>query len=773
MINLDKDIIKNLISDLKVVDKNHFKPLLFDLNNDSDLKEFESLINSKKKQLKIANTLENQLIELHLTQNPSRQISKSERAEWLDGWKKNNDIYRYGTWVYYPWSDVLSHILPKEEFIELRTSRNKYKIGEEEQARLAQKTVGVIGLSVGQSVALTMAIERVFGSLRIADFDHLDLSNLNRIRSGLSNISIPKTVLVAREIAEIDPYLKVELFNSGINKDNIKEFIGEGEAKLDLLIEECDSLDIKILARAEARKQKVPVLMDTSDRGMLDIERFDLEPTRPIMHGMVSDDAAANIDDWSPRERLAMVMDMVGVEKISSRLKASLLEVEQSLKTWPQLASSVALGGAITTIAARRILLDEPIASGRHYIDIDAVLDGDNDTISNASAKQKPGPLSFDECEKIIEDFKMSKSQDALILDKETIEDIVDQACWAPSGGNVQPWKWIYKKGVLSLFHDLHYSYSFLDFKNRGSLIGLGAALENVTQRAAYHSLKAEISILASDFDDRLIAQIQFYNDQDAAANEFLNLGAKLHLRLTNRLKSKALKPVSKQVKVDISEHLAGTGFSVKWLEGEKLKKMAQIVGAVERQRILDPWGHEDFIAEARWTKEEAESTRNGVDIRTLDLDESDLVGFKLIKDAKAIAHLRNWDRGQALIKMSTDSLENSSALVLLYTEGHSAKSVINGGRLVERLWVYLNKKGLAYQPVSPATFMFARLRMDDDSSSPYLIKELKKLRREYLELLELPESVNDLFLARIFYAEEPAVKSLRKPLSKVFKILS
>ncbi len=773
MINSDKDIIKNLISELKLVNKNYFKPLIFNLNDESDLKEFESLITSNKKQLKLANTIENQLLELHLTRNPGRQISESERAEWLEAWKKDHDVYRFGNWVYYPWSGLLNQVLPKEDFIELRTSRNKYKIGESEQALLGQKKVGVIGLSVGQSVALTMAIERVFGTIRIADFDHLDLSNLNRIRSGISNVSVPKTILVAREIAEIDPYLKVELYDQGITQENIVDFIGEGEEKLDLLIEECDSLDIKILARAQARAKGVPVLMDTSDRGMLDIERFDLEPTRPIMHGMVSDDAAANIDKWSAKERLAMVMDMVGVEKISSRLKASLLEVDQSLKTWPQLASSVALGGAITTIAARKILLAEKVPSGRHYVDIDEVLSGEQAVSINGPGEAKPEPLSFDTCARMVDDLGTAKSAEAQVLENAIIEDIVEQACWAPSGGNVQPWKWIYREGVLSLFHDKHYSFSFLDFKNRGSLIGLGAALENVVQRAAHHGFKAEISILAQDFNDQLIAQVQFVSEGKEENDEFFKLGSSLNLRLTNRLKAEEAKVIDPKIKEQVSQHLAGSGFSVKWLEGEKLKKMAKIVGAVERQRILDPWGHEDFIAEARWTKEEAESSRNGVDLRTLDLQESDLVGFKLIKDSQAIGHLRRWDRGQALIKMSTDSLKNSSALALLYCDGHTAQSVIEGGRLVERLWVYLNKKGLAYQPVSPATFMFARLRMEDKSSSPYLLKELKKLRKEYLDLLELPESVNDLFLARLFYAEEPEVKSLRKPLAEVFKILS
>ena len=48
----------------------------------------------------------------------------------------------------------------------------------------------------------------------------------------------------------------------------------------------------------------------------------------------------------------------------------------------------------------------------------------------------------------------------------------------APSGGNSQPWKWLYKEGHLFLFHDKHYSVSFLDYKDTGSYVALGAAIE-------------------------------------------------------------------------------------------------------------------------------------------------------------------------------------------------------------------------------------------------------------------------------------------------------
>jgi tRNA A37 threonylcarbamoyladenosine dehydratase len=54
-----------------------------------------------------------------------------------------------------------------------------------------RKRIGVVGLSVGQSVALTLALERSFGELRLADFDRLDLSNLNRIRAGVHDLNLP------------------------------------------------------------------------------------------------------------------------------------------------------------------------------------------------------------------------------------------------------------------------------------------------------------------------------------------------------------------------------------------------------------------------------------------------------------------------------------------------------------------------------------------------------------------------------------------------------
>jgi hypothetical protein len=193
-----------------------------------------------------------QLQELVKMKNPAVRIKPEEYPELIQKHLGGRDIHSYGVWVYYPWSRRLVHMLDEEEFIKVRSNRNQYKITLKEQEILSTKRIGIIGLSVGQSIALTLAMERGFGELRLTDFDTLELSNLNRIRSGVHNLGIPKVVITAREIAEMDPFLKVICFFNGLNEENMDSFFSDN-GKLDLLVDECDGLDIKILARFQGK----------------------------------------------------------------------------------------------------------------------------------------------------------------------------------------------------------------------------------------------------------------------------------------------------------------------------------------------------------------------------------------------------------------------------------------------------------------------------------------------------------------------------------------
>jgi hypothetical protein len=223
-------------------------------------------------------------------------------------------------------------------------------------------------------VALTMALERGFGEIRLADFDTLDLSNLNRIRSGVHEMGTPKVINTAREIAELDPFLQVTVFDQGLTRDNLDAFFTHG-GHLDLVIEECDSVNIKILARQKAKALRIPVVMDTSDRGLVDVERFDLEPDRPIMHGFLEElDLSVVEGEMTAAQKVPLMSRFVGMDTISDRMRASLPELGRTILTWPQLASAVVLGGAALADIVRRILLGVNISSQRQWIDLEELV---------------------------------------------------------------------------------------------------------------------------------------------------------------------------------------------------------------------------------------------------------------------------------------------------------------------------------------------------------------------------------------------------------------
>ncbi len=354
-----------LAEQLKKQNKIGFEPVCFQVKNNADLQLFNSII-ADYSYIQVNNNIISQIKELVKSRNPSAKFNEDQYHKAITDILGNQQDDFYGNWFYYPWLNTIVHTLPEAEFIEVRTNRNKQKIRTNEQDVLKSKTIGIVGLSVGQSVAITIAMERVCGYIKLADFDELELSNLNRLRAGIHQMGIPKSIIAARQIKELDPYLKVEIFANGLNDANMDDFF----SKLDLLVEVCDELSIKVKSRIAAKKLGIPVVMDTNDRGMLDIERFDLDKSLPILHGLISDEEMARIHSFTPEERLSCILKLVSFENTSERLKESMQQIGKTINTWPQLASSVMIGAGSCTDTCRRILLEQTTVSGRFYIDM-------------------------------------------------------------------------------------------------------------------------------------------------------------------------------------------------------------------------------------------------------------------------------------------------------------------------------------------------------------------------------------------------------------------
>ncbi|MFF9070179.1 ThiF family adenylyltransferase [Streptomyces sp. NPDC014891] len=347
-----------------------FRPVLLDASLPADAAALAELRDSHRLR-ELHDRIEDQIEELLSCLTPHDPFGGRSRSHAVaDVLGSRPDTY--GRWAWYPWSGRLVHVLPESEFRLVRTDRNRDKITREEQQGLLRRRIGVIGLSVGSSAALTCAMEGVGGAFRLADFDRLGLSNLNRLRAGVHDVGVEKSVLCARGMYELDPYLDIEILRSGITEDSLGDFFGDGQDAqgLDLLIEECDTPWVKVAAREQARARRIPVLMDTNDRGVLDVERFDLEPGRPLFHGRTGAVTAADVRDLDRDAALRLLLDIVDESTLSPAMSDALTRVGRTLSSWPQLASGVMLGAALVTDAARRILLGRPLPSGRHRLDL-------------------------------------------------------------------------------------------------------------------------------------------------------------------------------------------------------------------------------------------------------------------------------------------------------------------------------------------------------------------------------------------------------------------
>ena len=354
-------------------DQLSWQPLVLNLHDAKDRVVFGQLATAPTEILH-CDTIEEQLRDLLAARNPARDLTQKDLDALVAAHLEGQTLHDYGSWIYYPWLGKPVHVLPKAEYHELRTDRNRDKITREEQAILAKATIGVVGLSVGQASAVTLALEGIAGAFRLADFDTLALSNLNRLRAGCHELGINKSVLAARQMFENDPYLSIEIYPTGITPETIGGFLGEGPARLDILVEECDDFYMKLKLRELARDRGVAVIMDTNDRGLVDIERYDLQPWRLPFHGMLQGLQAEELRTMSIVEKVPHLMKIMGAGSMSPRLMSSLPAIKRTISTWPQLASGVALGSSLIADVSRRILLGELRRSGRFCVDLDAII---------------------------------------------------------------------------------------------------------------------------------------------------------------------------------------------------------------------------------------------------------------------------------------------------------------------------------------------------------------------------------------------------------------
>jgi hypothetical protein len=196
---------------------------------------------------------------------------------------------------------------------------------------------------------------------------------------------------------------------------------------------------------------------------------------------------------------------------------------------------------------------------------------------------------------------------------------------------------------------------------------------------------------------------------------------------------------------------------------------MAEVIAEAERIRVLNTIGHHElFKKEIRWSTAEAERTRDGLDLPTMELKLSEEVGFRVAADRAAMDLLSQWNAGRSFMKMTRENIASSSGLVIISTQDATPAGWLEAGRAVQRVWLKATEQACSVHPCAAPILLSHHVRFGNgsgfDTTERSALLDLS-LRLSRIFNLGTREPV---FMMRLAYAPSPTARSLRLPLNEL-----
>jgi len=295
-----------------------------------------------------------------------------------------------------------------------------------------------------------------------------------------------------------------------------------------------------------------------------------------------------------------------------------------------------------------------------------------------------------------------------------------------------------------------------MDVGYRGSLVAVGAALFNARVAAARHGLLGDEQITGTRPADA--TAVLHLSPGDAP--DLAGLYDHVRARASNRhigVRTTVDDAVLRALRDSVAPYGAGLTTVV---DSADLATIAELLGESDRLRYLTPHLHAQMMGELRWPH--SSDPNRGLDVRTLELDESDLAKLEVARRGDVMQRLADWNVGRALGEPTRDRVLASSAVAIVTAADRTPAGWIQAGQAVEAFWIAAEAAGLAVQPISPV-FLFADTAEQFRELSPRYAGDLAVLAESFRSVVGLPDEPLALIL-RLAENPPPSVISLRAP---------
>ena len=343
------------------------------------------------------------------------------------------------------------------------------------------------------------------------------------------------------------------------------------------------------------------------------------------------------------------------------------------------------------------------------------------------------------------------------------IDEIIRLGGLAPSGGNAQPWKIRVDANCLELGIQPERAGSFLDVGYLASLYSLGSFLENVCLASTSLGLTYEVQLHEFRIPTDPVATVRYRERSEGLekdplyeqiprrhTNRHLHQGALLPNEVVESLRA-AMRPWPRLGLATLSD-------------SSGKKRAAAILGRSNALSLRHPVLFHQMMNELRWSTAEAQSSRDGVAISTLELPPPAVI---LLRTLRRYPTLRWLLPRPALEKMPEAAVMGCSHLCVQTIRGApSTENFVNAGRALQRAWLQASALELAVQPLAILPFLVLRARRFQSTGfSPRQADEVLKLGADLNALYSLGEDEFPVFIFRLSApAAAASERALRLP---------
>ena len=640
-------------------------------------------------------------------------------------------------------------------------SRNIGWVTETEQEILRNKRIAIAGLGgVGGTHLITLTRLGI-GKFNISDLDIFELANFNRqAGAAISHINRPKVEVMAELALDINSELKLNTFPEGVNQENLDEFLED----VDLYV---DGLDFFAL---EARKA---VFAACKEKGIPAITAAPLGMGAALLcflPGKMSFEEYFRLENQPEAEQLLRFLLGLSPAMLQMSYLVDQSRVDLDNHKGPSTPMACELCAGMAASNALKILLNRgPVVSAPRGLHLDAYKNklkqtwrpgGNNNWIQRLGIRIARKKLSESKAKSVNTDLKTEAT---------VIQRILEQARWAPSGDNTQPWRFEIQNEETFQVHAYDTrNWCVYDLDGRASQTAVGALLETIKVAASGEQRQAEFHLTEQSTETNPIIEVRLTQLSPPLEDPLLPY---IKIRSTQRRPFSTL-ALTEQQKAQLQDAI-GNGYKIIWLEDKPLRwQMARLLfkNAGIRLSIKEAYQvHKDIIEwDAQFSEDKIPDKAVGLDWLTLKLMRWAMQSWQRVQT------LNQYFAGTWLPRIELDlipAMQCAAHFIIIADQKlETVEDYLDGGMALQRFWLTVTRLGLLCQPeMTPLIFSRYVAQGQKFTDNAKASAEAEQLAAELTELVG-DNSLQRVFMGRIGTGKNPVWRSIRLPLEKLLK---